>query len=106
MKMLEDQYVCRICGNSQNNKVYKVKEMMFGFGDEFIYFECSKCGALQIAEIPKDLGKYYPKNYYSFNQGHNVNPLKQFLRNRLANYLIWKKDMIGRFLSLFFIVVD
>lgn len=40
---------------------------MFGMRDEFEYFECSKCGCLQIKEIPANLNKYYPNNYYSFN---------------------------------------
>jgi len=42
--------------------------MMFGFRDEFLYFKCPVCGCLQIAEIPKDLSKYYPENYYSYQQ--------------------------------------
>lgn len=54
---------CRICGNSGNNKVYKVREMMFGFRDVFTYFECSACGCLQIENIPEDMSRYYPNDY-------------------------------------------
>lgn len=57
---------CHVCGNSENNFEYKVKEMMFGFRDEFIYFECSQCGCLQIAKIPSNISKYYSSNYYSY----------------------------------------
>jgi len=32
-----------------------MREMMYGFRDEFIYIECSECGCLQIAEIPEDI---------------------------------------------------
>lgn len=39
--------------------------MMFGFRDVFKYFQCSVCGCLQIADIPTDMSKYYPSNYYS-----------------------------------------
>ena len=41
--------------------------MMFGFRDEFEYYECSSCKCLQIKSIPKEISKYYPAEYYSFN---------------------------------------
>jgi len=65
--------ICKICNNSENNKEFRVKEMMFGVGDQFTYFECSKCGCLQIAEILKNMGKYYPANYYSFKKEEGPN---------------------------------
>jgi SAM-dependent methyltransferase len=41
--------------------------MMFGWREEFEYFECARCGCLQIALIPADLAKYYPsEGYYSY----------------------------------------
>ena len=58
--------IFKICCNSEKNKEFKIKEVMFDFRDEFTYFECSKCGCLQITEIPRNMGKYYPSNYYSF----------------------------------------
>jgi len=61
-------YQCRICGNSLGNQPMTVREMMFNFHDEFIYFQCSACGCLQIAEPLHDLVKYYPiDRYYSYN---------------------------------------
>jgi 2-polyprenyl-3-methyl-5-hydroxy-6-metoxy-1,4-benzoquinol methylase len=40
---------------------------MFGLREEFVYFQCHKCGCLQISEQPKDISKYYSKDfYYSF----------------------------------------
>lgn len=59
---------CRICGNKEKNKIYVAKEMMYGLRDEFEYLQCSLCKCLQIKEIPKDLGKYYPSQYYSFSK--------------------------------------
>lgn len=41
---------------------------MYGLRDEFQYFECGKCGCLQIEEIPKDMTRYYPGQYYSFSE--------------------------------------
>lgn len=58
---------CRICQNTENNRIHIAREMMFGMRDEFEYLECGKCGTIQIVEVP-DLSKYYPEDYYSFDQ--------------------------------------
>jgi SAM-dependent methyltransferase len=55
---------CQICGNSDNNKMHTAREMMFGTGEEFAYFECGSCGCLQIIEPPRDMAPYYPSAYY------------------------------------------
>jgi SAM-dependent methyltransferase len=57
--------VCRICGNAEGNREFAVREMMFGLRDAFPYFQCAKCECLQIRDIPSDMAKYYPANYYS-----------------------------------------
>jgi SAM-dependent methyltransferase len=41
---------------------------MLGLGGEFTYRSCSSCGSIQLSSIPKDLGPYYPSDYYSFDQ--------------------------------------
>ena len=92
--------ICKICGNSENNKEFKIKEMMFGFRDKFTYFECSKCGCLQIAEIPKNMGKYYPANYYSFKKGESSNFIKQILKRKKGEYALFKKGLIGKILYM------
>lgn len=57
---------CRVCGGPAG-ATYLMSERMFGLGGAFPYFECTRCGCLQIAEIPADLGRYYPTDrYYSF----------------------------------------
>jgi SAM-dependent methyltransferase len=52
--------------------------MMFGRGESFDYIECRNCGSLQIADVPEDLGRYYPEDYYA----HGATP-PQGLRDRL-----------------------
>lgn len=61
----------RICSNTESNRALIVREMMYGFGDTFEYIECAQCGCLQIREIPDDLSKYYPENYWAF-QGKKI----------------------------------
>jgi 2-polyprenyl-3-methyl-5-hydroxy-6-metoxy-1,4-benzoquinol methylase len=58
---------CRVCGNTEGNSSHFPKEMMFGWREEFEYFECARCGCLQIARIPEDLARFYPsEGYYSY----------------------------------------
>jgi SAM-dependent methyltransferase len=40
--------------------------MMVGTRELFRYFECPRCGCVQIAEVPAGMHKYYGHNYYSF----------------------------------------
>lgn len=65
-EMEKMRYKCRICGAEEDHKVHHVREMFFGSGKEFIYFECERCQCMQIADIPDDLGEYYGSGYYSF----------------------------------------
>ena len=95
---------CRICGNSEILKEYKVKEMMFGIRDEFSYFECGKCGCLQIASIPKDMSKYYPSNYYSYNAPQPIAKpnINTFFKKIRYNYAIFGKGILGKLLYTYF----
>lgn len=91
--------VCRICGNAEGNQQYQVKEMMYGMNEVFAYFQCQKCGCLQISEIPADISKYYLNGYYSFSKkppGSYVEVMWN-LRNRFA---ITGKGLIGRLLYI------
>jgi SAM-dependent methyltransferase len=56
---------CRIC-DSDRDQMFEVREMMFGYRDLFRYFQCQDCKCLQICEVPSDMSKYYPPDYYSF----------------------------------------
>ena len=60
-------HVCRICANAADNQTFRCAEKMFGFGGEFIYFQCGRCGCLQTEAVPADLSRYYPPHYYSFH---------------------------------------
>jgi SAM-dependent methyltransferase len=57
---------CQICG-ATSGREHLFREMMFGSGDEFLYWECVSCGCLQIRDIPARLADYYPATYYSFS---------------------------------------
>jgi SAM-dependent methyltransferase len=59
---------CEICGNGFDNQVFAVREMMFGLREVFEYMECSQCGCLQLIDVPGDLSRFYPENYYSLGE--------------------------------------
>lgn len=93
---------CKICDNTENNKTYEVREMQFGFRDKFAYFQCAKCSCLQITDIPANISKYYPSNYYSFNipvwEPKEDNILVKTVKRIRNEYAITKKGLIGKFL--------
>ena len=93
--------ICKICQNAKNNQVYEAREMMFGLKDKFTYFQCGNCECLQISEIPQDMSKYYPENYYSFNDELPIprqrnNFLIEFVRKYRNDYAVFKKGLIGK----------
>jgi len=81
--------------------------MMFGFGDKFSYFECQGCGCLQIAQIPPDMAKYYPKQYYSFSPilpgiSSQKSRIKKILKKYRDNYFLFDKGLIGRMINFIY----
>jgi len=99
--LLNDFMICKICGNAHDHKTFQVREMMFGYREWFTYFQCSRCACLQIAEIPADMAKYYPANYYSLTQSpveHFKNPVKNAIRKLRNNYAFFGNGILGRWL--------
>ncbi|NEQ49267.1 MAG: class I SAM-dependent methyltransferase [Leptolyngbya sp. SIO3F4] len=89
---------CRICENSINNKEYEVREMLLGTRDLFKYFQCSQCNCLQIESFPKNIGKYYSKEYYSYKRIDQASLLKRTIRNLRHDYILFQKNLIGKFI--------
>jgi SAM-dependent methyltransferase len=97
---------CRVCGESNHNQIYTAREMMFGFRDEFDYFECAGCSCLQIKEIPADLSKYYPENYYSYSEKvgpESASSTSASSQNyRMLKYILDDEALFEMFLSRMF----
>lgn len=75
---------------------------MFGTREEFRYFQCNSCGCLQIAEIPQDLGRFYPPDYYSLDieNRKRTSPIRAFfLKQRFRNALFGRGYKINKLLS-------
>ena len=89
---------CKICRNKNENKVFKIREMMFGTQETFDYIECHNCGCLQIYHIPKNIGKYYKNEIYLSFKKNNFNFIKQFLKKKRNEFII-KNGLIGKIIN-------
>jgi SAM-dependent methyltransferase len=93
---------CRVCGNTEGNRSFFPKEMMFGWREEFEYLECARCGCLQIARIPADLAKYYPSDgYYSYKAPKQKRDPGWLLalRHLRTRYLLGEFSFVGMLLA-------
>ncbi len=88
---------CRICNHVLTDS-FLVKEMMYGTGELFGYYQCLGCGSIQIKDIPDNLHKYYPSNYHK-------NPLiipffiLQYARWLRDRYSYNKKGRLGKMIE-------
>ncbi|MBV9928377.1 MAG: class I SAM-dependent methyltransferase [Acidobacteria bacterium] len=95
---------CRVCGNSEGNRLHRAREMFAGTRDEFDYLECAACGTLHISEVP-DLAPYYAGDYYSLRppeQAAGAGLKKRlarraatFIRGRAARYYCGRRRPLG-----------
>jgi len=82
------QRTCRICGDRWDHPQFALREMMFGTREVFDYFQCRRCGCLQIDVVPADLSPYYPPEYYSFNPRAEAWDRKPPLRRMLEKWRV------------------
>lgn len=98
--MNEPTHTCRICG-AEGGTTFVAREMQLGMRDEFAYFQCPVCECLQIAEIPFDMSRYYPQDYYSFHLQPKRKTRLKALRQRLKRrYAIEHKGVLAGLLYL------
>ena len=101
---MSGEFECKICGNISQNKSFIATERLLGIRDEFIYFECSRCCCVQIQKVPENIAKYYPNEYYSYQEpsfANKLNPILFFLKKSLAKYYVGKFNLTGWMLSFF-----
>jgi SAM-dependent methyltransferase len=88
---------CRICANSGDHPTFTAREIMYGLGGHFPYFQCGACGTLQIETIPDDLGSYYANNYYSMRH-REESPIRSLLKRQLASHCLAGGNPVGAIL--------
>ena len=74
--------------------------MMYGFQDIHLYYQCSRCGCLQINEFPLNMRKYYDTTYYSYQPipQKQKSKIKHFLINLRNQYALFKRGLVGKVL--------
>jgi len=60
-------YVCKVCGNQTDNRIYQVRERRINKGESFQYIQCKNCGTLALNEKIDNMYDYYTDSYYSFH---------------------------------------
>lgn len=86
--------LCRVCDRSARMASYTLYEMMFKTGEPFVYRLCPECGSMQIDEIPPDLERHYPRNYYSLG-GRPRSYFTRWLRAEALKYCAGERSVIG-----------
>lgn len=87
---------CRLCGSASGFQVHSVPEMMFGTRVAFPYLECRACGSLQIEDVPADLARFYPADYYAKRP---PGALGIRLRGAWMRYSLTGRGLAGRLLA-------
>lgn len=90
---------CKICGNGSNIKIFVLKEMMYGTRDKFEYFQCSVCDCIQIVNIPENMDKYYPSDYYSYNIRDESLKVDLFRSYQCRSIIGAANSLMGRLLT-------
>lgn len=100
MSTMVDQ--CRICGSAGEQHGYQISEMMFGSGEPFRYFQCSACDCLQIAEIPDDISRHYPPDYYAYaRHPDRLTGFRRVMRRIRNRYAFTRRGVVGRALAAY-----
>jgi 2-polyprenyl-3-methyl-5-hydroxy-6-metoxy-1,4-benzoquinol methylase len=96
---------CKICSNESGNEIIIAEERLFGLGDKFEYILCSNCKCIQIRDIPADMNRYYPQDYYAFEEPRFPSKLNRFnfcLKRSLINHYMGNPDITGFLLSFIY----
>ncbi|QYJ67633.1 class I SAM-dependent methyltransferase [Flavobacterium litorale] len=94
---------CRVCENTDNNKTYEAREMMFGSREKFKYFQCNQCECLQIATIPNDMSPHYPTDYYSFSSNQDSGGfIKNLIKKERNKFAVFNNSYLGKIVYNYF----
>lgn len=94
---------CRICAYRADLPEIIAREVLLGTQEEFSYFECLRCGTVQICRIPEDLSRYYPPQYYSLAPPRELleryarpSPVKSWLASLVLHKSFPAKSLLFR----------
>lgn len=83
-----------------NGDTVAASEQMLGLGGDYTYGRCGTCGSLVLLNPPEDLARFYPTDYYSFDDTSDpgVQPVLSRLMGGLLRFrTLAKRAGRGRF---------
>lgn len=91
---------CVICNEKvPGDKKIMVNEMMLGTKEEFEYYQCCNCKAIQIQRVPNNMSKYY-QNYYTERKKYvQISPVRKIAWRIRRNLLLTKLYSVIALLS-------
>ncbi len=99
---------CRICLNTEGNRILNLRESTEGPRDIFAYVVCGSCGCMQIQDIPKDMSCYYSGEYYSFKRLYRFasSRASRFFNSRRVAHALGRRNLIGYVINRYSRPVD
>lgn len=100
-------YTCAYCRSDRQGSEHVAPELMFGTRELFSYLECAACGSLQLKEVPRDLARHYPPDYYSLAGGNEMpsdgsdterSTLRHYLRRLRTRHRLGHRTVVGKWL--------
>jgi 2-polyprenyl-3-methyl-5-hydroxy-6-metoxy-1,4-benzoquinol methylase len=89
---------CPLCG-AQTVAAFSTTDRNRACSSErFHYRRCAACGSYLLADVPADLGRYYPADYYGFPKAHELDKAAALEAPKLE--LIMRHATRGRFVEI------
>lgn len=88
---------CEICNNKEFNFLFKGGDKLLGIPGRFSLYECENCGLYFLNPQPKNLNKYYPKNYYSLK---NIDTTSKKIKLKLLLYKTYYSEEGNIFMKI------
>ncbi|RMD58163.1 class I SAM-dependent methyltransferase [Candidatus Woesearchaeota archaeon] len=79
MSQLIEIKQCNLCGREKFKEVVRGKDRMYLLEGTFKLVKCTNCNLHFVNPRPKDMSKYYPNDYYSFETRHKRNKLAELI---------------------------
>lgn len=81
---------CPICNKENSQIIFKCRDYRYGIGnEEFVLVKCNDCGLIYLNPRPsqKEIGKFYPKEYYGSEGNFLEKRINKFFQKRIITGL-------------------
>lgn len=86
---------CPLCDHGLDAPTFVLKERFFATLEPFEYVQCPGCQAIQIVDVPADLARHYPANYYSYTSVASAPTRAELVRKRAYAEVMLRTDALA-----------